>query len=133
MCGGRALNQTKRVDSWSVDDAINFQALVLLEGADRSPRRRAERAGDCTAVVTEFLKSALNIHDHLVVGAFNGSAGNVGHSIKGAYGSLTLNSDGSYVYTANKGSLPSQIVAQDKFTYTASDGHGGTDVFLVFA
>src|SRR5262249_55942864 len=66
VCGGRALNQTKRVDSWSVDDAINFQALVLLEGADRSPRRRAERAGDCTAVVTEFLKSALNIHDHLV-------------------------------------------------------------------
>src|SRR4051794_18839738 len=27
---------------------------------------------------------------------------------------------------ANKGNLPPQIVAQDSFTYTASDGHGGT-------
>jgi Ca2+-binding RTX toxin-like protein len=29
-------------------------------------------------------------------------------------------------YTANNGNLPPQIVAQDSFTYTTTDGHGGT-------
>ena len=28
---------------------------------------------------------------------------------------------------ANKGGLPSKIVAQDTFAYTVADGHGGTD------
>src|SRR5439155_14987304 len=67
-----------------------------------------------------------DVHDHLVVTAVNGSAANVGHVVKGTYGSLALNDDGSYAYTANKGALPSQIVAQDTFNYTVSDGHGGT-------
>ena len=56
----------------------------------------------------------------------NGSAANVGEAVVGTYGSLTVNTDGSYVYVANKGNPPPQIVAQDSFTYTASDGHGGT-------
>lgn len=67
-----------------------------------------------------------DIHDHLVVGAVNGLTANVGHEVKGTYGSLTLNADGSYAYTANKGALPAQIVAQDTFNYTVSDGQGGT-------
>ena len=64
---------------------------------------------------------------HLFVGAVDGLAGNVGQVVTGNYGSLTLNADGSYVCVADKGGLPSQIVAQDTFTYTAADGHGGTD------
>jgi VCBS repeat-containing protein len=64
-------------------------------------------------------------HDQLVVSAVNGSAADVGQAVKGTYGSLTLNADGSYAYTANKGALPSQIVAQDSFNFTVSDGHGG--------
>ena len=66
-------------------------------------------------------------HDQLVVSAVNGSAAGVGQAVKGTYGSLTLNADGSYAYTANKGALPSQIVAQDSFNFTVSDGHGGTN------
>ena len=54
-------------------------------------------------------------------------AANVGHSVAGTYGSLTLNADGSYVYVANQGSLPAKFVAQDTFQYTISDPHGGTD------
>ena len=50
----------------------------------------------------------------------------MGHSVQGQYGSVTLNADGSYSYTANSGSLPSQIVPQDVFNYSVSDGHGGT-------
>lgn len=69
-----------------------------------------------------------DVHDqgHLVVSAVNGAAVGVGHGVQGTYGSLTLNADGSYVYTANQGALPSQIAAQDIFSYTVSDGHGGT-------
>jgi VCBS repeat-containing protein len=64
--------------------------------------------------------------DGLSVSAVNGSGANVGQAVVGTYGSLTVNTDGSYSYVANKGNLPPQIVAQDSFTYTASDGHGGT-------
>ncbi|MGY4329402.1 VCBS repeat-containing protein [Bradyrhizobium sp. LB7.2] len=76
-------------------------------------------------------------HDHLTVGAVNGSATNVGHSVKGDYGTLTLNADGSYSYAATAEALPSQIFAQDTFNYTNVDGHGGSDTstltFAVFA
>lgn len=66
-----------------------------------------------------------DVHDHLVISAVNGLASNVGHLVTGAYGSLTMNADGSYAYVANKGALPAQVVAQDIFTYAVSDGHGG--------
>jgi len=66
-------------------------------------------------------------HDHLSVGSVNGSAANVGHSIKGEYGTLKLNADGSYSYLATTKALPSKIFAQDTFTYTTVDGHGGSD------
>src|SRR5207302_9513669 len=68
-------------------------------------------------------------HDQgtLFVSAVGGSAANVAHAVKGTYGSLTLNANGSYSYVANQGSLPSQLVAQDTFNYTVSDPHGGTD------
>jgi VCBS repeat-containing protein len=70
-----------------------------------------------------------DVHDqaHLFVSAVNGSGPNVGTSVAGTYGSLTLNADGSYVYAANTGALPAKIVAQDTFQYTVSDPHGGTD------
>ncbi|WP_210161410.1 Ig-like domain-containing protein, partial [Bradyrhizobium liaoningense] len=66
--------------------------------------------------------------DHLVVNAVNGSAAGVGKSVVGTYGSLTLNADGSYKYvTKSKVCADSDdLVAQDVFAYTASDGHGGT-------
>jgi VCBS repeat-containing protein len=70
-----------------------------------------------------------DIHDqgHLFVGAVDGSAANVGQSVAGTYGSVVINADGSYAYTANKGGLPAKIVPQDTFDYTVADGHGGTD------
>jgi VCBS repeat-containing protein len=44
--------------------------------------------------------------------------------VKGAYGTLTIHSDGSFAYAANK-TVPSQGLAQDKFEYVVSDGHNG--------
>jgi VCBS repeat-containing protein len=53
--------------------------------------------------------------------------GVVGQSLQGAYGTLTLNADGSYTYAANKAdSLAQGVTAQDVFTYTVSDGLGDT-------
>ena len=49
----------------------------------------------------------------------------------GLYGSLTLNADGSYTYTLNNALPAVQTLGvgetlTDTFTYTVSDGHGGT-------
>ena len=49
----------------------------------------------------------------------------------GTYGTLTLNADGSYAYTLNNASpavqgLGAGETATDVFTYTVTDGHGGT-------
>jgi VCBS repeat-containing protein len=65
--------------------------------------------------------------DTLHVSAVNGQAANVAHTIAGTFGSLTLNADGSYTYTASSSAaLPASGVGQDVFTYTASTGQGGT-------
>ena len=61
--------------------------------------------------------------DALAITALAG--GTVGHSLAGAYGTLVLNSDGSYNYQSNK-NVPGGSFAQDIFTFTESDQHGGS-------
>jgi len=57
------------------------------------------------------------------VTAING--GTVGQEIKGTYGDLLLNSDGSYTYTADAHAhLPRNAGVVDTFTYTVSDNFG---------
>src|SRR6185437_3475328 len=57
-------------------------------------------------------------------------AGTVGSTLAGVYGHLTLNANGSYSYVADNtaaissGSTGSHL--QDTFSYTVSDGNGGT-------
>jgi VCBS repeat-containing protein len=66
-------------------------------------------------------------HDVLTVTAINGLTTNVGKSIAGTYGTLTLNADGSYTYVEDsRVSIPGQACVADIFDYTASDGHGGS-------
>ncbi|TPL78844.1 VCBS domain-containing protein, partial [Mesorhizobium sp. B2-3-12] len=65
------------------------------------------------------------------VTAVNGSAANVGNNLAGTYGTLHLNSDGTYTYTLNNALASVQALAQgatatDVFSYTNSDNHGGT-------
>jgi VCBS repeat-containing protein len=68
--------------------------------------------------------------DTLVVSAVNGIAGNVGNSVAGTYGEITIGANGSYTYTAdNTSAIDSAATGShltDTFSYTASDGHGGT-------
>jgi VCBS repeat-containing protein len=125
----------------TIDDhnggTVTPNIVVTLNGANDNPIALPDSNG--TAKKSTLTVSAHDgvlandtdpdVHDngHLGVSAVNGFGTNVGHSVAGTYGSLTLNADGSYVYVANQGSLPAKIVAQDTFAYTVSDPHGGTD------
>ncbi|QCB53349.1 tandem-95 repeat protein [Sphingopyxis sp. PAMC25046] len=60
---------------------------------------------------------------------FGGAAGSVGAGLAGAYGTLTLNSDGSYSYVLNNAAQPVQGLSAGEtlteiFTYTITDGDG---------
>ena len=69
--------------------------------------------------------------DPLVVTTFGsqgGSSAAPGATIQGQYGTLKLNADGSYTYTANSDLLDALTADQkDLFTYSISDGQGGAD------
>ncbi|WP_115936483.1 beta strand repeat-containing protein, partial [Aestuariispira insulae] len=69
--------------------------------------------------------------DSLTVSLVNGSAGNVGSTVSGSFGSLLLIANGSYSYTLdNSNSLVQSLGVgeslTDSFTYTIDDGNGGT-------
>jgi VCBS repeat-containing protein len=65
--------------------------------------------------------------DSIAVTKVNGSAANVDADVAGTYGTLHLNGDGSYTYTANTAldALQSGSNPTDVFSFTVSDGHGG--------
>jgi len=66
-------------------------------------------------------------NDSLAITEVNGDANAVGAALQGHFGSLTLQSDGSYSYKAgNQKNLPHDSVGVDDFVYTASNGDGGT-------
>jgi len=89
-------------------------------------------AGDSTAngnVLTN--DTDVDNGDTKTVSGVNGTAGNVGHAVTGVYGSLTLNSDGTYTYTLNNSDSDTNQLAQgasahDVFTYTMVDSQGAT-------
>ncbi|MGH7478502.1 MAG: Ig-like domain-containing protein, partial [Candidatus Methylomirabilales bacterium] len=72
--------------------------------------------------------------ERLTVTAVNGSGAAVGNPLALASGAIvTVNANGSYTYNPN-GAFNSLAVGQstiDTFTYTASDGYGGTDAATV--
>ncbi|HIJ26789.1 MAG TPA: hypothetical protein HPP79_14105, partial [Gammaproteobacteria bacterium] len=60
----------------------------------------------------------------------SGTSGSIGTALTGTYGTLTLQSDGSYSYIADQAAadaLASGVTATDYFTYTVDDGRGSTD------
>lgn len=69
---------------------------------------------------------------HSVIGVASGAlTGTVGTAIKGIYGSLTLDADGSWTYTLDNTNPLTNALAQgvhvnDVFSYTETDHNGGT-------
>ncbi|MGB1342490.1 MAG: VCBS domain-containing protein [Pseudomonadales bacterium] len=69
------------------------------------------------------------------IAATNGVAGVLGEELVGSYGTLTLNADGSYGYSANAAaveSLTAGEIVQDTFTYTITDGNDSSSAELIF-
>lgn len=60
------LDQAERVNRRAIDHAVDFQAVVLLKGADCAARCRTKRPANCPTKITQILKCPLDINDHLV-------------------------------------------------------------------
>ena len=108
-------------------------------GPDRAPIAVNNTATDAvgTTLTTTAASGVLSNDadldgDKLAVTGVSDTAqgiGTVGSALAGLYGHLTLNADGSYSYVADNtgaiGSAPNGLL-HDSFTYTVSDGNGGT-------
>ena len=134
-----ALEDGGFVATWTSDGqdgsgAGVFQRVFRGDGAQNTP----PTAKDDSASVREYAAVTGNVitdkpgkdsdpdGDALNVVKIDG--GSVGKALKGKLGTLTLNKDGSYSYTANRAEpLAVGETAKDTFTYTVSDGKGGTD------
>jgi len=121
----------------SVSDSDTEPVTILLNGANDAPMAAPDTNGIAKGstltvetagnLLSNDTDPDINDQGDLFVSAVGGVAGDVGGAVTGTYGTVTIFADGSYTYVANKGGLPSKIVAQDVFTYTVSDGSGGTD------
>ncbi|NIZ01141.1 tandem-95 repeat protein [Thalassospira lucentensis] len=126
------------VDYWVSDSRVSVgaSATVTIEGRNDAPAAVAD-----VVTVTEDVTTAPvtgNVLDNdtdadsdtLQVVSVNGEAQLIGQAIVGTYGSLLLNSDGTYVYQIDNASAAVQALSTgqivvESFTYTISDGHGG--------
>jgi VCBS repeat-containing protein len=89
---------------------------VVLSGAAPAGRD-GDVDGDALSVVRAIAGN----------GAPNTAVNAAGTLFAGTYGDLTLRSDGSYSYAANKAAaIATGSTASDVFTYQVSDGQGGT-------
>jgi VCBS repeat-containing protein len=97
---------------------VSAHAHDLLGGTVSATAAQGVLTGDSDA----------NPGDVLSVSAVLGSGTNVGNAVNGAFGVLTLNSDGSYSYNNTNPSAVTAAggVTEDLFNYTVSNGHGGT-------
>jgi microcystin-dependent protein len=118
---------------WTVNDGIqNSPSVATTVAIDRAPVLTPDTltvsltvGAPTTATPAQGVLSPAFASDSdgdpLTVVAVNGAAANVGAPVVGADGALTLNADGSFSYQLTGLSAPS-----DAFTYTVSDGQGGT-------
>ncbi|MGB9113726.1 NF038122 family metalloprotease, partial [Bradyrhizobium sp.] len=129
-----------RTVTWTVNDGTNTYSTTSQIAIDRLPVANNDVATDGVgSTITTTATSGLLSNDSdldgdkvTVTGISDTAhgAGSVGASLAGVYGHLTLNTNGSYSYIADNLSAinggPSGSHLQDAFTYTISDGSGGT-------
>ncbi len=130
----------QRTVTWTVNDGTESFDTTSQVTIDRPPVANNDVASDglgltvTTTAATGVLSNDTDLDDDKltvtgVSDAANG-AGSVGISLAGVYGHLTLNADGSYSYVADNlsaiNSAPTGSHPVDSFTYTVSDGNGGT-------
>ena len=128
--------------TYTVSDGTATDTATITVNA--SGQNDAPTANDDTINVTVGTPATGNVitssdtdpdSDSLTVSAIAG--GSVGSAVTGTYGTFTLNSDGSYTYTVD--TTNSDVIAwqsgdavlTETFTYTVSDGNGGTDTATI--
>ncbi|WP_315837405.1 Ig-like domain-containing protein [Bradyrhizobium prioriisuperbiae] len=132
-----ATNGSHPTDSftYTVSDGNGGTSTTTLTiTIDRAPTVVADTntvvAGGTTATTSVLTNDSDKDGDSFTVTAVNGSGANVGNSVAGTYGHLTLGSNGSYTYAAdNAGAISGAATGShltDTFTYTVNDGQGGT-------
>ncbi|MFO1318467.1 MAG: Ig-like domain-containing protein [Burkholderiales bacterium] len=145
----------QRTFTFSVYDGQSFSAsphtlTIRITGSNDAPVARADlnaiSAGVATVggnVVGAAGASAGDRADTDVDGdaltvtawsdAFDGSAGTIGSARASTYGALTLNADGTYSFALDSTNaavrgLGAGQTLTERFSYTVSDGHGGSAV-----
>ncbi len=120
--------------SYTADDGHGGETTTnLILTVDRAPTVVAD-AGAAVEAASGTGNVLTNDSDRdgdtLIVSAVNGSNLNVGNSVAGTYGHITIAANGSYTYNAdNLAAIDGAATGShltDTFTYTASDGLGGT-------
>ncbi|MGB2034160.1 MAG: DUF7507 domain-containing protein, partial [Pseudomonadales bacterium] len=114
-------NETPNAQPTAVNDSnsVNSGAtLTVADGATGDVLLNDTDSDSDTLTVSAIRTGAESATD--------GSSGTVGQALTGTYGSLTLNANGSYTYVASE-QTPTNSDLSDVFTYTVSDGKGGTD------
>ncbi len=104
-----------RPDVRTTDERTPITGNAVTGGA---PGDVADSDADGDTLVVEGVRTG---------GGATPASGSVGSAIAGTWGTLTLNSDGSYSYAPSASAQalrPGQTV-QDVFTYTVNDGTGG--------
>ena len=129
-----------RTVTWTINDGTNSYNTTSTIDTDRAPVAANNTATDAvgTALSTTATSGVLSNTsdpdgDSLAVTGVSDTvhgAGTVGSALAGTYGHLTLNANGSYSYVADNtaaiNSAPTGSHLQDTFSYTVSDGNGGT-------
>ncbi|MFC7663311.1 FG-GAP-like repeat-containing protein [Methylorubrum suomiense] len=127
---GNQSQQTLSVDLTGIANPPTVQADLVgvgLLGKTTVEAARGVLAND-TAIDSSFKLAVTAVEfEGKSVSLTSGKAG----VIQGEYGTLSIGTDGSYSYASTiKGTikqlLDPGLVPQDSFTYTVSDGHGGT-------
>jgi VCBS repeat-containing protein len=126
-----------RTVTWAVNDGTHNYNATSQISVDRAPVVAPDVA--VTVAGTTLTTTAANgvlsndsdrDGDPLTVTGVSDvahGAGSVGQSLAGAYGHLTLNANGSYSYIAdNTSGVGTGSHLQDAFSYTISDGNGGS-------
>jgi hypothetical protein len=146
--GGSGVNQSKytgnvsdytivqNVDgSWTVTDTRGgspdgvdtLRNVQVLDFADRAVTLGLAANADTGATIAGvasgnvLTNDARPAGDALVVRSVNGATAGVGAAIAGTYGTLTLNANGSYSYTASGAAGATGSHLHDVFTYVMTD------------
>ena len=102
-------------------DAVNEDATITRSSSSSYSVDYDDTDADADDNNTNFTITAIKIGST----EGSGTAGSIGSALTGTYGQLTMNSNGSYSYTANQSAaddLDEGDTAYDYFNYTVSDG-----------